>query len=394
MTAMLLEIDASYKEFVEADGTVVVALDKALYGCVEASMLWYGELCSKLIEDGFTQNPYDLCTFNKIGASGEQITVTVHVDDLMITSVSQTDIDAFIEYLRRIYKELKINTGTVINYVGMTFDFREDGQVRVTMENCVSDILNGCGVETTRATPAASTLFDVRDAPKATPEEAKWFHSHVAKLLYLSKRVRPECLTAVAFLSTRVQCCDIDDIAKLKRLLGYLRGTRERGIVLRVGDDLRVKAYIDAAYGVHQDSGKSHTGCVLVVGAGGPVFAKSGKQKIVTKSSTEAELVGLSDSASPAIHLRNWLMAQGYEMGPVTIYQDNMSCMALIKRGSPASERSRHISIRHFWLKEKITDGVVAIEHLGTEQMFSNVLTKPVQGAQFIAERQGLTNWD
>jgi hypothetical protein len=101
-----------------------------------------------------------------------------------------------------------------------------------------------------------------------------------------------------------VQYCDIDDIAKLKRPLGHLRGTRERGIVIRIGDDLRVKAYIYTAYGVHQESGKSHTGCVIVVGAGCPVFAKSGKQKIVTNSSTEAEHVRLSSSASPAIHLR------------------------------------------------------------------------------------------
>ena len=261
------------------------------------------------------------------------------------------------------------------------------------MDNCVNDILSGSGVTKTRVTPAASTLFDIRDAKKATDVEAKWFHTHVAKVLYLAKRVRPECLTAVAFLSTRVQVCDIDDLAKLTRLLGYLRHTRDRGIILRIGEHMDVKAYIDAAYGVHQQSGKSHTGCVIVLGEAGPLFAKSGKQKIVTKSSTEAELVGLSDTASQAIHLRNFVIAQGYALGPAIIYQDNMSCMALMKRGGPGSERSRHINIRHFWLSEKVADKEVIIEHLGTKKMFANVLTKPVQGAQFVCERNGLTNW-
>jgi hypothetical protein len=156
---------------------------------------------------------------------------------------------------------------------------------------------------------------------------------------------------------------------------------------------MTVKAYIDAAYGVHQESGKSHTGCVIVLGDAGPLFAKSGKQKIVTKSSTEAELVGLSDTASQVIHLRNFIRAQGYETGPAVIYQDNMSCMALMKRGGPGSERSRHINIRHFWLSEKVEDHEVIIEYLGTEKMYANVLTKPVQGAQFETERRGLTNW-
>lgn len=86
-------------------------------------------------------------------------------------------------------------------------------------------------------------------------------------------------------------------------------------------------------------------------------------------------------------------MAQGYELGPVVIYQDNLSCMALMRRGGPGSERSRHINIRHFWLSERIKSGEVTVEHLGTAEMMANVLTKPVQGAQFEKERAGLTNW-
>ncbi len=79
--------------------------------------------------------------------------------------------------------------------------------------------------------------------------------------------------------------------------------------MLRVGENMAIRAYIDAAYGVHQDSGKSHTECVIVLGEGVPVFAKSSKQKIVTKSSTEAELVGLSETATQAIPSRfsSWI---------------------------------------------------------------------------------------
>ena len=59
-------------------------------------------------------------------------------------------------------------------------------------------------------------------------------------------------------------------------------------------------------------------------------------------------------------------MGQGYDQGPVVIYQDNLSCMALVKRGGPGSERSRHINIRHFWVAERVTAGEVIVEHLGT----------------------------
>jgi hypothetical protein len=393
MSSILIKIAPSYRKYLEANNTLVVELDKALYGCVEAAALWFEDIKGKLRTYGFVQNSYDACVMNRIGRSGKQMTIVLHVDDLFVTCEETEELHDLDVYLKSKYNETKSRTGKVVDFVGMTFDFTEAGSVKVTMDNCTEDILKDCGVTEAKATPAASNLFDIRDAPKLSALESKYFHSYVAKVLYLAKRVRPECLTAVSFLSTRVKVCDVDDMSKLRRLLGYILGTRHRGIILCIGEQMTVKAYIDAAYGVHQDSGKSHTGCVIVLGACGPLLAKSSKQKIVTKSSTEAELVGLSDTATLAIHLRNFVLDQGYEIGPAVVYQDNMSCMALMKRGGPGSERSRHINIRHFWLKERVAKGEVIIEHLGTEKMFANVLTKPVQGAQFARERMGLTNW-
>ncbi len=102
-----------------------------------------------------------------------------------------------------------------------------------------------------RVTPAASALFDTRDAPKATYEEVTFFRTFVAKLLYLTKSVRAECLVTVAFLTIRVDDIDADEINKLRRLLGYLRATNNRGIVLRVVDNITARVFIDASYGVH-----------------------------------------------------------------------------------------------------------------------------------------------
>jgi hypothetical protein len=265
--------------------------------------------------------------------------------------------------------------------------------VKVTMKKLVDDILSGSGVTAERKTPATEELFEVRDAEKLSVERRDYFRSYVAKLLYVAKRVRPEMLAAVSFLTTRAQSPDVDDLGKLQRAIGYLLGTRERGIVLRIGDYMTVGAYIDAAYGVHSSSGKSHSGCAMVLGQAALVHVKSTKQKIVTKSSTESELVALSDYASQAICSRNFVIAQGYYVGPVVLHQDNTSCMALMKRGGPASERSRHIDIRYFWVKERVDGREAVVRHLSTEKMFVNVMTKPVQGQQFINERDMLTNW-
>ena len=88
----------------------------------------------------------------------------------------------------------------------------------------------------------------------------------VAKLLYLEKRTKPECLTAVSFLATRVTRCTADDIGKLARLVRYIRRTKDRGVVLRPGLlGIRVRVFVDAAFGVHTDF-RSHTGrCVMAL---------------------------------------------------------------------------------------------------------------------------------
>jgi hypothetical protein len=186
----------------------------------------------------------------------------------------------------------------------------------------------------------------------------------------------------------------LDDIVKLTRLMRYVRDTRERGIMLRAGSDgVCIKVYIDAAYGVHSD-GKSHTGSCVVVDDVGAVHCKSVKQQIVSKSSSEAELIALSDSANQALFMRNFFMAQGYSCGPVIVFQDNMLCMALIERGRSGAERTRHIDLRYFWLKERVDAGEAVVKHKGTADMYANLLTKPLQGAQFVSERAALTGWE
>ena len=174
----------------------------------------------------------------------------------------------------------------------------------------------------------------------------------------------------------------------------YIRWTADLGVVLRprlLG--IVVRLFVDASYGVHRD-GKSHTGSCVVIGDVGAVRCRSTKQQIVAKSSTEAELVGLSDSASQDVHLWNFLVMQGYRMPPVIVYQDNMSRMAMIARGRSGAVCTRHVAIRYFWTIERVDNSEMRIEHKGTKEMYANVLTKSLQGSQFVYERECLTGWE
>ncbi len=400
LSAILAKLDPVYADFLDEKGTCIVQLDKALYGCIESAALWYAQLSTFLTTElGFVANTHDPCVFNMNNKAGKQLTIVLHVDDMLLTCEDESTTQDVLAAIEARYPDTTVGCGPKINFLGMSMDFEVNGECAVTMNGMVDDVVDKAEVDGTATTPAASTLFEVDESK--TPVECggyqgqEWFHSFVAKILYLAKRVKPECLTTVAFLATRVNKADEDDIGKLKRLVRYLRASRGRGLRLRPGArGVNVRAYIDAAYGVHID-GKSHSGAAMMVGDNALVHVKSGKQSIVTKSSTESELVATSDNMNTAFHVRNFIIAQGHHTQPVDLLQDNLSCIALMERGRSNSMRTRHIQIRYFWIKERLEDGEARVTHMSTDLMGpANVLTKPLQGSQFILERQALTNWD
>ena len=390
MSALLVTVDSSYAPYLRKNGSMVVELQKALYGCIESAKRWYDLLASTLKNEGFQVNPHDECVFNKL-VDGVQITIVVYVDDLFISCKDENIIKNLVGNLRSHFAELTVHDGITHSYLGMTFDFSIEKSVKVTMERYIRDLLLEAEINTSTKTPATDKLFDTRECEKLDAEKSKRFHTLVAKLLYLAKRVRPDILLAVSFLTTRVTSPDVDDFSKLQRILTYLYGTQDFGIVLRADTPTRVQTYIDASFGVHGD-GKSHSGLFLTTGSG-PIMVKSSKQHIVTKSSTESELVALSDFTSDAIACRNFLIAQGELSSPALIFQDNQSTIALVNNGMSKNDRTRHINVRYFWTKERIDIGEIEVKYLPTEDMIADILTKPLQGIKFIQLRACLLNW-
>ena len=113
-------------------------------------------------------------------------------------------------------------------------------------------------------------------------------------------------------------------------------------------------------------------------------LTKSSKQKLNTKSSTEAELVGATEYLPHAIWAKSFLMAQGQPAQSHILNQDNMSAIQLEKNGrSLASQRSRHIKIRYFFIKDRIKSDNITLQHCPTGIMLADFFTKPLQGALF-----------
>jgi hypothetical protein len=400
MAELMVHIDPStYKTYITQENgkpVIYVMLKKALYGTLRAALLFWRRLSSQLMEWGFVTNPYDPCVVNKM-INGKQCTILWHVDDLKISHVDPEVVTSVIELVEGEFgKEapLTIMRGKVHEYLGMTIDFSTKSKVRFSMIDYIRNILDELPPDMNgeNSTPAASFLFDVdEDCERLDEETSNLFHHNTAKLLFLCKRARPDIQTAVAFLCTRVKGPDTDDYKKLTRVMKYLRGTVNMPLTLEANGSAIFKWWIDASYGVHPDM-RSHTGGVLSLGKGA-VYATSTRQKVGTKSSTEAELVGVSDVLSQVIWTRYFMEAQGYAVKDSIVYQDNQSAMLMEKNGRASSgKRTRHINIRYFFVTDRVANRELSIEYCPTKEMFADFFTKPLQGTPFRAFRDWIMN--
>mmetsp|Transcript_20889 Transcript_20889/g.28996 ORF Transcript_20889/g.28996 Transcript_20889/m.28996 type:complete len:224 (-) Transcript_20889:815-1486(-) len=217
------------------------------------------------------------------------------------------------------------------------------------------------------------------------------FHSEVASISYVVKRIKPECLPVTSFLMTRVHNSTEQDWQKLERLLSYVNGTKEIPLCLEMGNNpVEIVANIDSSHATHGDY-RGHTGIYISLGKGA-IQAISTKQAINTKSSAETELVAASDGGTPAINVLNIVKCQGIHVKALYIEQDNKSTLSMIQNGRATGPTSRHINIRFFWLNDRVANGEVTMRYVPTEEMTSDLLTKHMEGKLFYKHRKTLLN--
>ena len=300
----LLETDqdlyASYVTEEKGKKVMYVELLKVLYGTLQAAWLFWEKLQAKLVNDwGFTPNQYDSCIVNK-KVNRKQLSVACHVDNLKVSHEEDNILDEFIGMMEEEFGQetpFSVTRGPIQEYLGMTLDFTERGRVVVKMSNYIKNMLKDApaSMDGHAATPAATHLFKINtDNTKLLCKKKKERFVHlVMQGLYLSQSGQPDIRTAISFLCSRLNCPDEDDFKKPTRLIRYLRHTLYMCLVIGKDDTESVHWWIDASYAVHPNM-RGHTGATMSMG-NGSIDSGSWKQKMVTRSSTESEVVGVYD---------------------------------------------------------------------------------------------------
>ena len=387
----MTELDPRYRDYVVYENgkkVIYVVVLRAIYGMLVAGLLFYKKLKKDLEAIDFKFNSYDPCVANRM-INGKQHTVRFHVDDLMSSHIDPKVNDEFHQWAQSVYgtyKEVTCTRGKVHTFLGMTLDFRTKGKFKIRMDEYIKRMLEEFPYRfkdiDIADTPAKANLFEVGKGAPLDHKRQQIFHSFVAKNLFLSKRARVDLGTTVTLLTSRVQKPNESDWLKLVRLMLYIKSTPNWHLTLSADNLTTVKWFIDASFAVHPDF-KSHTGATMTMGEGA-MQTLSRKQKLNSRSSTEAELIAVDDAITQVLWTRLFMAEQGYPITENIVYQDNKSAILLEKNGrASAGKRSRAINIRYFFVTDQVEKGHIKIDHCPTSELWSDYQTKALQGEKF-----------
>ena len=123
-----------------------------------------------------------------------------------------------------------------------------------------------------------------------------------------------------------------------------------------------------------------HTGATMSMGTG-LVFSGCWKQKLVMRSSTESEVVGVYDVVPQILWTKKFLEDQGVGIKDTVLYQDNMSSILLERNGRQSSTKcTKHMDIRYFYVGDHIQNKTLPLQHCPTDEMLAEYFTKTLQG--------------
>ncbi|KAI4325215.1 hypothetical protein MLD38_030632 [Melastoma candidum] len=213
----------------------------------------------------------------------------------------------------------------------------------------------------------------------------------IGSLLYLTAS-RPDIMFSICLCARYQSAPKESHLAPVKRIFRYLAGTVNLGIWYPRGSLLVPVGYSNADYaGCRIDRKRTSGTCQLL---GNMLISWfSNKQTSVALSTAEAEYVAAASCCVPLLWMRQQLEDYDLHFNSIPLMCDNTSAINL-SRNPVYHSRSKHIELRHHFLRDNVQSGKVDIQHVNTEQQLADILTKPLDKERFeyLRSKLGIRN--
>ena len=314
-----------------------------------------------------------------------RIIVPAYVDDMFIATKDLSQARQVVSDLEKHFQVHDLGDTSFLLGVHIQRE-RSKRTLTLSQHQYIVDLLQHYGMSDC---VAVSTPLDPNcklskeQCPESDKEKAEMrvypYAQLVGSLMCLAIATRPDISHAVGLLGRFSANPGLPHWKAAKHLLRYLKGTMDMKLTY-APDPSQTElftSYCDADHGGDRDNKRSTSGMVIKMGTGA-VSWSSRLQTIATLSTTEAEYVSAVSAGQEMIWLRNLLSEFGYQFnGASTLFIDNQSAIS-VANNPEHHGRMKHLDLRFYWLRDMVEDGLIQVQHLRTDKMPADLLTKPL----------------
>ena len=358
-----------------------------LYGRHDAGRVFVKAHRKYFLERGFVATTAEPCIFVKRLGDGTFVIASMYVDDVAWVASNEK----LMQIERAAYKEqYRADFAPCTGFLGTTVERNEvTGAVRTHQKGHIDKIVEKWLPEGSRLRekpadrPCDEKLVSMvspaaREGYEECPATLKTaYQSLLGELLYVCLARRGDALYAVIMLGRCASNPTIELFHRLLLVVSYLHGTRDEATEYRKEDGLTLSAYSDASF---EAWGATSGLVVFLAGAAVAVVAK--RQRCVTLSTCEAELVALSVCAAEVMYFRLLLEELGFEQTkPTVVHVDNTAAKQIASEPVLASEM-KHVRRRHYFARHMQEAGEITVNWVDTKYNWADALTKALPAAR------------
>ncbi|GKB92062.1 retrovirus-related pol polyprotein from transposon TNT 1-94 [Tanacetum coccineum] len=334
----------------------------------------YSRLKSFLIKHEYNMGMVDNTLFTKKKGSNLVI-VQIYVDDIIFGSTCQELCDDFAKIM---HNEFEMSMMGELNFfLGLQIKQMED-DIFFNQSKYIKEMLKKFSLKDSKPlkTPMSSDTKFMKEEECESVDSTK-YRGMICSLLYLMAS-RPDIMFSVCLCARFQEDPKTSHIEAVKRIFRYIKGTTHLGIWYPKGTGIETVLYADS----HHAGICTFVGCFLT-----SWFSK--KQTALAISTTEAKYVSSGKACQQALWMKQALIDYDIRLDDVPIMCDNKGAIDLSKNLVQHS-RTKHIKIRHHFLRDNVQKGNISIEKVLSEDNIADIFTKPLKRESFSYLRLGL----
>src|SRR5271170_468109 len=362
----------------------VYRLKKGLYGLKQAGRIWHKTLHNHLIPYGYKSLESEPSIYIKRNTDDNIIIIAVYVDDLQILCNDMKMLENAKEGLKTQFKMTDL--GEVHHILGLRI-LRSENKTSIDQAHYIESVLKRTNMYdcTPMKTPMETHTLLMPLPPDKEGHNIEEYRSIIGALNYAAVLTRPDISTTVGFLVRHMQKPRISHWNALRRVLRYLKGTMNYGLVYHSttqnGTD-HIQVYCDSDWARDHKDRKSTTGYIIMFNRTA-ISHKSSKQSGVSTSSVEAEYIALATTATEVLWICTLLQELGFNGSTATTIIIDSDGAVNIPENGIVSHRTRHIDVKHHFIKHNIESNIIALRHCSSASNTADTFTKALPYQRF-----------